>query len=407
MNNAGIYIEYTANRNVAMYNAVQDCDRGITVRQGGTNLITRNWIWDHRRFGGSVDTARYASVQMYDAQGKPLAWGDSNTRAWQLELAFDGRQRLGGLALWDANEPNTNAKDNSFTHNLIQVSGPAVSVPFGDYNTLADWPSATARRQLPPPEPFSNQFTDNYYDRAPNSPFFALLGTKVIKSFADYRAATGWDAQAHVGKFTTAVIGLTPLWTLTWAALKPNIPVAILYDPSLRTVSCLNIGEPLFWHGTDVKPDWVHEAPLSNYEDFATDARHVTRTWRCITATSTPQAAKDCGWSSATIPVKPGTTMSVSLLAKAQAIAPATPGTGVLATVRFLDVLGHQVGEHALIGVGGTTHLQAGSYPWTSVSCHAQVPAHAAWMLVFVGVQPSSGKASFADITMNLVSPKP
>jgi parallel beta-helix repeat protein len=406
MNNAGIYVEYTANRNVVLYNTVQDCDRGITLRQGGANLITRNWIWDHRRFGGSVDTARYASVQMYNAQGKPLSWGDSNTLSWQDELAFNGRQRLGGLALWEANEP-TSTRDNSFTHNLIQVSGPAVTVPFGCYNTLKDWPSATAREQLPPPAPFSNQFSDNYYDRAPNSPFFALLGTKVIKSFADYRAATGWDAQAHVGKFTTAIIGLTSLWTLPWAALKPNIPVAILYDPTLRTTSSLNDSEPLFWHGTDVKPGWVNETPFTRDENFDTDARHVTPNWHCITATNTPRGQRECGWNSSTIPVTPGTTMDVSLLAKAQDIVPATPGTGVLATVRFLDVLGHQVGEHALIGAGGNTPLLAGSYPWTTVSCHAQVPAHAAWMLVFVGVQPSSGKASFADMTMNLVSPKP
>jgi hypothetical protein len=406
LNNSGIYIELTASRNVVLYNAVQDCDRGITMRESNENLITRNWVWDHQRFGGTVDTTRYASHPCIDEQGKRVMWWDH--LGWQDENAFNCRQTLDGLNLCDSNEPNDYpAKDNAFTHNLIQVSGAAVSVPFGCYGTSADWPTPAARKQLPPPPPFSNQLNDNYYDRADHSPFFALLGTKVMKSWKDYRAATDWDTTSHLGHFTPAVIGLTPLWTLPWAATKPNIPVAILYDPSLETPADLVPGEPLFWRGTDVKPSWILDAPISRYlKDGVNEANaHTGR--RYITATNTPGATRECGWNSATIPVTPGTTMGVSLCAKAAAIVAAKPGTGVLATIRFMDVLGNPVGEKTLIGADGNAQLQTGSYPWTQVSGQPVVPAHAAWMQVFIGVQPSSGTVSFDDITINLVNPAP
>jgi hypothetical protein len=288
------------------------------------------------------------------------------------------------------------------SHNLVQVSGVAVSVPLGDN----DWPSATVRQQYPPISTLSNQLSENYYTRPAQRKEFALLGRTLVKTFADYRKLTAWDAAAHIGNFTPAVLGLDALWTIPGLAVDTQTPVSILYDPSLETMSPLSSNEPLFWHGTNIFANAESDTSSTIY---LRDLKLAHSGNQCLSVGNVASdSATPVGWTSTAIPVKPGTTMGVNLWVAAENMQALQGGRGgVRATMRFTDATGHLVMAHALIG--GDTHreLLTGTYKYTNIDGQVHVPAGAYWMTVYLGADPSTGIVRYDDIHINMRNPIP
>jgi hypothetical protein len=405
---AGIYIEAGCNRSVVLENDVQDCAGGITLRTSSQGEVTRNWVWDRECLGwGTVDKEGFAGWDNwgYDAKGNPTT-----------TLSFDpakagstvyGRGMLDGLCLWQtALAPendwcDSETRDNLVARNLVQVSGDTVSIPMYSQRY---WPTDQQRAETTSETVLSNQFTGNFYTLPAKSQSFALLGTQ-SKSFADYRKLTGWDGDARVGHYTPAVLGLEALWTIPGLALDNQTPVSILYDPSLEAQSALSSGEPLFWHGNADRDG--NDAPYTRYEKDQKVA-HSGRSFLSVANVPTPLPMdRPLGWYSSAIPVKPGITMAVSLWMAADKLQPAKDGTGARVTLRFTDATGHPVSEAAIVGDGHYPALLSGSYTWTNVGGQAVVPAHAYWMTVYLGDDPSTGTVRFDDIYINMRNPVP
>jgi parallel beta-helix repeat protein len=413
MSHAGIYIEYNADRNVIMANDVQDCAMGITIREGCQNLVTRNWVWDHECLGwGAVNKEGFAGFGPgYTADGTPLTKlyvydGKQSDPATQrvveaLGSSTWGQQMDDGLCLWHSfPQMGPPSHDNVMSHNLVQVCGVAVSVPLGDHR----WPTAQERQQTPQLPEISNQLSDNFYTLSAQAKEFALLGRTIVKSFADYRQLTAWDANSRVGNFTPSVLGLEALWTIPALAVDTNTPVSMLYDPSLETLSVLSHNEPLFWHGDIIRDDWVDAVPVTRY--LRDDKLAHSGNW-CISVSNLATEHATYGWTSSAIPVKPGTTMGINLWLAADNIKAAKNGEGVRASIRFTDVTGHQVGERDVIGDGVHPELLTGTYKYTNLDDQAVVPAGACWMTVFLGADPADGRVRFDDIHLNMRNPLP
>jgi hypothetical protein len=246
--------------------------------------------------------------------------------------------------------------------------------------------------------------TANYYTRPAQSIGFALLGRSVVKSFADYHKMTDWDGNAKIGNFTPAVIGLEPIWTIPALATNTTTPVSILHDPSLETMDTLTEAEPLFWHGSDVKPGWVNDTPLTRYES---DASRAHSGHCCISISNAPTAQRVATWTTSAIPVKPGITMGVNLWLAADKLTPATAGEGVGVTLRFTDATGFLDGETHIIGNEAHPELIAGTYAYTHVAGQGVVPTGACWMTVILSAAPSAGTVRFDDIHISMVNPTP
>jgi hypothetical protein len=390
---AGIYTEYADNHKVIMYNTVQDSAMGITFRRSFADLVSRNWIFDRSYLGwGTTDVSFLPGYDHHvDTYGQDLH------RPFPDEHNFYGKCFLEGICLWDTMpDGGSRTHDNAVTHNLIQVSGIAVSVP----RQKIGWPSATARAQDPPPIPLTNQFAANYYDRPAHDTAFALLDTKTV-NYHTYRKETDWDANAKRGQFTPAVLGLEALWTLPWAALDQQTPVAIMYDPSVETPSSYGVEEPMFWHGG-------HGTLWEHYDSWdPQNTRPAHSGLHCLLARSSKHDRADSTWRSATIPVRPGITMGVDLWLTAEKVASATPGTGIFAVIRFVDATGNAVGATTLVGKDANPQLTRGNYDWTQVKGKAVVPANGCWMQLELGMQPADGSVRFDDIHINMLNPVP
>ncbi|MBN1669590.1 MAG: right-handed parallel beta-helix repeat-containing protein [Kiritimatiellae bacterium] len=369
---AGIFIEHFANRNVLLYNAVQDCAAGLVFLEGSANLAARNWIWDSAFFG------------------LPRA-------------APDDDEAPSGINLLGTHTGQT--RDNCVVQNLVQVSGHAVKVPI-DAREGA-WPREEERARRPPPAVLSNQLSANYYGRSPQDATFALLGTAVMPTLERYQGRSGWDLNAESGPFSPAVLGLTPLWTVPWAALDLKTPVAMLYDPSLEMASSTDSKLPLFWHGSHVKTGPASSPPATAYSTGGRAGGKCLQVWNTVKRGDKAVDASPA-WTSAAIPVKPGTTMHVSLWIKADDVRPAEQEAGcVVAAVLFEGPTGFVVEEKALVGWGTNPKLAAGSYDWTRVQEDVKVPAGSAWMIVAGALEPGEGKAYFDDVVVNLKNPAP
>jgi len=436
---AGVYIEHTSKRNVVMYNAIQDCSMGITFRQGSENIALRNWVWDRDFLGwGKLDTTGYCSWgHGYDEQtGKPLTEFQEHPM-W-------GRQHLEGICLWHAFDGMDEASVfNSVIGNLIQVSGRAVSVPFASFELQeqavdkdgekrnvpvdakkkwvhAPMPGPADRGKIPPPRPFTNSLDGNYYDRPAGDSDFAWLGNKVARTFEQYRKATGWDTNGHQGRFTTSVIGLEPLWTIPWAAREKDMPVAILHDPSFETASSLQFREPLFWHASHIRPGYAMRPPATAWQPARTIKDQGRGGGRCLYILGASKVKKrvrgkvidedfteTIGWTSASVPVMPGTTMGMDFWMKCADVKPSKPGTGAVVAMRFVDSCGFPAGETVLVGAGGDDKRMSGNFDWVNVKGESKVPKTARWMSVFMGLQPADGKVCYDDVRINLVDPAP
>jgi hypothetical protein len=421
---AGIYIEAGCNRNIVMANDVQDCAMGITLRTSSDGVVTRNWVWDHECLGwGTVDKEGFCGFGPgYHDDGTPITQPCFDVPLkeklnWvNMVTPYDpvsgsetyGRQMLDGLCLWqtivahkeDWCEASTS--NNVLSHNLVQVSGMTVSVPLYQ----REWPSAAERKQTTPLTTFTNQLIDNYYTLPVQKTNFALLGHTKVKTFEAYRQLSGWDGNAQVGNFTPAVLGLEPIWTIPGLAVDNTTPVSILHDPSLETMSILTGDEPLFWHGSYVRPSYVTDVPVTRYERD----RSIAHTGRCyISVTNTKDATLDrpLGWYSSAIPVKPGITMGLNLWMAADKLQGAKDGSGARVSFRFTDATGHLVGESPVVGDGIHPELLTGSYKWANVSGQAVVPAGAYWMIVYLGADLSTGTVRYDDIHINLRNPVP
>ncbi|MBD3391097.1 MAG: hypothetical protein GF418_03490 [Chitinivibrionales bacterium] len=396
---AGMYIEHTADGNIAAYNCLQDCAMGITLRQAKANLVTRNWVFNREFFGwGQTHVSRYAAFgRGFDEVGKPI------TQA--AESAMWGRQLFEGLCVWHAYDEFQEASAyNSLHANLIQVSGRAVSVPMASHS----WPSADEREKAPPPGVLTNRLEGNYYDRMEGDSDFALLAQEQISDFETYRKHTGWDANAHTGRFSPDVLGLEPIWTLPWAARHSDVPVAILHDPTLQVRSENGIDEPMFWRSSHPQRDWINTPPQARWDRNDTGAHAGRRGVLFLQSTSRSKGrpfGQTITWTSAAIPVKPGITMAVDMWAKAEDVAPVNEGTGVSVVVRFLDAFGFESGRAALVNKDTRADLLAGTYDWTRVEARATAPEGACWMTVVMGLAPSDGKVCFDDIHIQLVDP--
>jgi hypothetical protein len=397
---AGLYIEHTADGNLAAYNSLQDCAMGITLRQASQNLVTRNWVFNREFFGwGQNRVGRYAAFgRGFDANGKPI----TQTQ----ESAMWGRQLFEGICVWHAyDEFQEASRHNSVHANLIQVSGRAVSAPMYAY----DWPDEGERQQTPPPGILTNRLDSNFYDRPDNDSDFALLGKTPVADFDTYRRESGWDCDGRTGRFSPEVIGLEPVWTLPWAALEPDVPVAILHDPKLQTRSATGIDEPLFWRGSHPQRDWIDTPPQSRWDRNNTNG-HGGRGLMFLQNTAKVKGRafrQTVTWTSSAIPVKPGITMAVDMWMKADNVRPVNKGTGAKVEVRFLDACGFAVGETEIVGRSSRKELLKGSYDWTRINGSAAAPDGACWMTVVMGLDPSEGKVCFDDIHIGLVDPAP
>jgi len=439
LGHAGIYLEYTAKRNTAMFNAIQDCSMGITVRQGSQNLVTRNWVWDRDYLGwGKVNTESYCAWgQGYDEiTGKPLT-EFQNHAMW-------GRQYLEGLNLWHAYDGMYEAsRDNVFIGNLVQVSGRAVSVPFAQVKLEAQpakkdkdgglvpvdpkkvwvpapWPDEKQRSALVPPRPLSNRYDLNYYDRPANDKDFAWLGDHTAGDFKQFQKETGWELNGKLGRFTTKTIGLEPLWTLCWAALDRDTPVAILHDPTFETPSAPKCREPLFWRASHMRPGYAMRAPATAWQLARKQEPEGRNGGLCLYILGTTKQKKrsagkvtyvpfeeTIGWTSASVPVKPGTTMGLDFWMKCVDVKPGENSNGVLVTMNYTDACGFSVGRKVVVGKGGDEKHASGSYEYTNIKAESKVPEGACWMNVFLGLEPSEGKVLFDDCRINLVDPAP
>jgi hypothetical protein len=411
LSHAGIYIEYNADRNDIMFNDIQDCAMGITIREGSQNLVTRNWVWDHECLGwGRVDRESFAGYGPgYDDSGKPITklyvydHPDNSPQANRVVAALGsamwGQQMDDGLCLWHTYSDMTpTSHDNVMSHNLVQVSGVAVSVPLWTY----EWPGQKERLEPKQLTTLSNQLTDNIYTRPAAQRNFALLGRTLVKNYADYTKLTHWDENALIGAYTPDVIGFEPIWTIPSAALDTNTPVSILYDPTLETFSSESCNEPLFWHGSDIHPSWVGATK------YLMDPKLAHSGNCCISVSnSAGQGAEAQWWTSTAIPVKPGITMGTQFWVAANKLSPANAREGVEAKLRFTDATGHVVQDTPLIGGGVHTELVAGTYKYTKVSGEAAAPDGACWMTVILGDDPSNGTVRFDDIHINMLNPAP
>jgi len=444
MGHAGIYIEHTARGNVVMYNAVQDCSMGITIRQGGHNLVTRNWIFDREYLGwGKVDTTGYCAY----GPGFDKETGKEITTPEQHPMW--GKQYLEGLCLWHAYDGMVDASmDNAIFGNLVQVSGHAVSVPFATFTwetqpagkpderglipvdkkkkwVAAPLPGLDGHEAVPPSRPFTNELQRNYYDRPADDRDFAWLGDKVAPTFSDYRAQTGWDSMGKVGRFTVdETLGVEPIWTIPWAALDKETPVAILHDPTFETASVLDFRQPMFWTASHMVPGYSSRLPATTWTPKRRqaplgrgDAVNGTRCLYLMGTTTTKKRVKGklvkvpwtetISWTSAAIPVKPGTTMGLDFWMKGVDLKPAQKGTGAKVTVRFTDACGFDRGEVVVVGIGAHENLMSGTYDYTNVVGKAKVPEGGCWMRVVIALEPSDGILTVDDFRIGMVDPVP
>lgn len=429
MGHAGIYIEFTANRNTVQFNAIQDCAMGITVRQGSANIIARNWVFTNDYLGwGAVDTTEYCSYGSgFSKTGEPVKTPEQSP-VW-------GKQYLEGLCLWHAYDSfHDKSKDNAYIGNLIQVSARAVSVPVAratkakeefkqnelglvvmdrrmQYEAVALPDIKAATTVAPVPSPFDNRLDGNFYDRPADDKDFAWLGDKVAGNFQDYRQQTAWDGGGQVGRFTTKAIRLEPLWTIPAGAMKDQ-PVAILYDPTLQTSSAGDFRVPMLWEGSHVQLDYVAPKPPVTYWAQNTkggDMETGRRGKWCLnlknaTTFDAKPVTQSATWQTVRLPVRAGLTFELDMWMRSQDVKPGQQG-GTSVRIVFYDACGFEVGQNVVIGKGAHEELAGGSFDWTNVVSTAKAPANAAWMRVILTLPPVEGKVSFDEVKIGMIDP--
>lgn len=424
---AGIYVEHDMNRNLIMWNVIQDSGMGITFRCSSHNIVTQNWIFDSEALGiGEVDTDMMAG------------WGhEAEDHEWW------GREILDGLCLWQTViSPGT--MKNMVYKNLVQVSGRYVSIPvptrldenairdaarimcLKDDSVLRDKVAAkidyrkVARQSYQ--SPLNNDLNGNYYatNRKPSkwNAGFALYLDKQLETFEEFQKTTGLEEMGRAGEFTPRDIGLQICWTVPPDTKFPDRPVAFDYDGGAeRNAPRPSAGGKRFWADSTIEPySWFRTTG-----ELRDEPHDVLRTWTKWPACrsgmralgvvnlgkpeSIPATGK--GWRTISLPVTPGTTMKVALGVKAAEVTPAEGTQGIEVFAYFCDWTGHNAKREWLVGNGASADLTRGTYDWTKVEQSIKVPDGVRRMAVYAGLKSSTGSLLIDDLTMNLADPNP
>jgi len=424
---AGIYVEHDMNRNLIMWNVIQDSGMGITFRCSSHNIVTQNWIFDSEALGiGEVDTDMMAG------------WGhEAEDHEWW------GREILDGLCLWQTViSPGT--MKNVVYKNLVQVSGRYISIPVPtrlDENAIRDAArimclkddsvlrdkvaakidySKAAHQSYQ--SPLNNDLNGNYYamNRKPSkwNAGFALYLDKQLETFEEFQKATGLEETGRAGEFTPKDIGLQICWTIPPDTKFPDRPVAFDYDGGAeRNAPRPSVGGKRFWADSTIEPySWFRTS--GELRDEATDRLRTWTKWpACRTGMralgvvnlgkpeSIPAAGK--GWRTISLPVTPGTTMKVSVHAKAAEVTPAEGSQGIEVFAYFCDWTGHNAKREWLVGNGKRAELTRGTYDWTEVEQSIKVPDGVRRMTIYAGLKPATGSLLIDDLTMTLADPMP
>jgi len=437
---AGIYLEYTQKRNTVMYNVVQDCGMGITMRQGSGNVVRNNWIVDTAMLWGmDVDTDGMAGMADWRAR-------DGRTPPW--DHTYWGREVLDGICLWHTFLAES-SRDNIVMDNLVQVSGRSVSIPMPtdlDPKQLAD----AARVMCTDPSkiqgavaakvdyrtvkgayrtPFANIVDRNLYVRDParQTAGFALYQDRQIDAFEEYRDAVAFDEHSRCGDYGPEDVGMRICWTMPPGARVADRPVGFDYDGGAERASPLSparFGRGVWMDGPPEPYAWYkaagasldsgpHYPPVKKRSKAKRDPRRWVGWPLCrsgVRALATVNdgapseiAREGLGWRSVSVPVTPGTVMHASLYLKAADVRPQGDEGAVRACVVFNDWTGHDVQRSWLVGPGARDDLARGSYDWTCVLCEVRVPQRARRMCVYAGMLPASGTLLIDDMRMCLV----
>lgn len=436
MGHAGIYVEWKQQRNTLMYNIVQDCAMGITVRQSSGSVIRRNWVFDSLAlFGKPVDRDNFTGV----TNRKPGQIGDHPM--W-------GREDLDGLCLWHT-FMDPPSQHNVIAENLVQVSGRSVSIPapvVDDEQALKDAAEimvTTADKVKKQGKviahldqktikdsfgaPLNNYVNSNLYvfDPAKAQLGFALFLDKQLDGFDAYRQATGFDSDAKIGTFGPQDIGLNVLWTVPTGTLRPDRPIAMDYDGGAERplpVGVAYFGRGIWLDGPILPYGWHRAAgasddpgpPVSTAKNAKPDLRQWTqyplsrngaRGLAVINPGDAAQVPADgLGWRSTSFPVSAGSMIDLSIHAKAQDVRPAG-SEGVQVCLVFTDWTGHHRQRHWLVGEGTNSQLARGTYDWTPITARVPVPANATRVIVYAGLAPAAGTVVFDDLSLQIAAP--
>ena len=420
---AGIYVEHDMNRNIIMWNVIQDSGMGITFRCSSHNIVTQNWIFDSEALGlGEVSTDMMAG------------WGhEAEDHEWW------GREILDGICLWQTViSPGT--MKNVIFKNLVQVSGRFVSIPvpvrldesairdaarimcLKDDSVLRDKVAAKIdyREQAKQSyqSPLNNNLNGNYYvttrEKSKWNAGFALYIDKQIETFEEFQKATGLEESGKAGDFKPKDIGLQICWTIPPETRFPNMRVAFDYDGGAeRNAPRPSSGGKRFWADATIEPySWfrasgdLRDEPKDNLRVWTKwpACRSGMRALGVVNLGSNPARipAPGKGWRSISLPVTPGTTMKVSLHLRAAEVKPAEAGKGVEAFAYFCDWTGHNATRAWLVGNGESPKLAQGTYDWTPVTKSIKVPEGARRMTVYAGLKPATGSLFLDDLEMGL-----
>ena len=429
---AGIYLEHMQNRNTVLYNTLQDCGLGVTIRQGQGNVVRQNWIFDtHMLWNKVVDTENLAGL---------ASWRARDGKTPPYDHPYWGREVLDGICLWQTSL-GLSTRHNIILDNLVQVSGRAISIPVPtvlDKRAIAD----VARVMCTTPDkvdtssvgaidyrngarnswysPLNNVLDRNLYAIRPErlQAGFAFYADKQIDTFAAYTEATGFDEHSQLGAFGPGDIGLTACWTVPSQTRHPDLPIAIDYDGGAERGVPAN---PARWNrGIWLDADkptpysWYTAASRSPVESSPVkdDPRQWTDHPLCrggIHALAVVGGEAEgsipiggLGWRTISVPVNPGTTMEVGLWLKAISVRPAQADVGVEVCAVFTDWTGSTVDTTFLVGNGKRTDLIRGDYEWTEVADSVAVSDGAARMFIYVGLQPAKGSIIVDDLRMSL-----
>jgi hypothetical protein len=386
----GIYNEYPSNGSQILYNAVVNCNDGITSRFAWHTLWMYNYLADNK-----------------------------NT----------------GFALWGPHIDNPYLFDNVVAKNI--VTGSHTCLTFAENGWLnLEKPgqhvvaSATRFRSE------TNNLIKNLYQLAPGGQFADFDGVKRYATLAAFQKDTGMEMGSKVVKQPSMEDLSLRLFTVRVPeSSHQDDAVAVVGNPVRQGIHIDPLplaaeDAPYFWYQGDAAE--LNGGPVFgsaygfNYqwERFGHPVRGLIRAKagadpaKPLGAKDDPQVWLEClgsvvdkipadgeGFWSPTLPTVPGAHISFTFQLSGDKIKPTTADGGPVAYIRFQTLTGQHVQRVLLFGKSpnGTvigTGPMTGAFPWRTVHTVAVAPADAKRFAIFFGLKPASGAARYANLRL-------
>lgn len=398
INDRGIYNEYPANDSRILYNAITDCQDGITSRF----CWRTHWMYN------------YLAGNRGNALGM---WGPHLDVPYQFDNVIAKNLVTGSQVYWS----------------LQDHQGQAPGL-------LAGWlgkasPSARFRMR-------SNLSANNLFKGKPGTAFGEMNGVR-FSTLSAFQEATGMEKGSRMDDNATMEdLGLGLYTVRIPETARNGQPAALVGNPIRQGVQVDPLpvaaeDAPYFWKQGDAAvprgdaeplsafsydyewPDWGHPVRRLIRYDGAADpsvklaASADPQTWLECSPNEDPKLraympAVGSGFWSPSLPTVPGAKIQIAFRLRGKRLKGLNGEPGPVAFAKFQSLTGQHVNQQPLLGkradgrvLGGELE---GDFPWREVQSEVQAPEHAKRFSVFLGLKPAEGVVCFADIHIDTLA---